>query len=44
MNLDGSLSDQILAFLKYVSKTGMLFLFWSSLVLSVIMPLLKLYF
>lgn len=40
-NLDDNLSDEIHDFLKYVSKTDMLFLFQSSLVLSIIMPLLK---
>lgn len=44
MILDGSFSDDIYAFFKYMSETDMLYLFESSLVLPVIMPLLKLHF
>lgn len=44
INLDDGLSDEIYAFFKYMSETGMLYLFQSSLVLPIIMPLLKWHF
>lgn len=37
----GRLSVEIYAFFNYVSETGILYLFQSSLVLPIIMPLLK---